>query len=95
MRLCFWEVLKDRKRRETTEQGRVSSGAGMVLFKWYRLSRSRQAEPRKGDRASCSGLLLTLCNRQELPLSDVVVPSKPGKGPKRGKQTRGKELSLE
>lgn len=93
MRLCFWEVLKDRKRRESTEQGWVSSGVVMDRFKWYRLSGCQQGEPRKGGRAapcccSCSTM------DKELPLCDIVVPSKPGKGPKRGKQTRAKELSV-
>lgn len=45
MRLCFWKVLKDEgKRRETTEQGWVSSGVGTDLFKWYGLLRSWQVE---------------------------------------------------
>lgn len=53
MRLCFWEVLKDDgKRRETTEQGWVSSGAGMDLFKGYGLLRSQQAEHGEGGRTA-------------------------------------------
>lgn len=32
------------ERRETTEEGCVSSGAGMDLFKWHGLSRSQRVE---------------------------------------------------
>lgn len=35
------------ERRETTEEGRISSGAGMDLFKWHGLSRSQRVEHRR------------------------------------------------
>lgn len=35
------------ERRETAEEGCVSSGAGMDLFKWHGLSRSQRVEHRR------------------------------------------------
>lgn len=68
------------ERRETTEEGCVSSGAGVDLFKWHGLSRSQRVEHRREVE-----LPENCYSRAAMDRSCIGVPRKPGKGPKRGK----------